>query len=132
MAESLNKSVGKLLLQGLILWSLGIIGAAATAEVLPDPLRPPAAPVADSSAPVTNSGPILQSVFISSGRKVAVINGQSVQVGDKIGEARVLRIAEGEVVLAQGKESQTLKLFPGLEKHWSAGSPAVKINKRRQ
>lgn len=89
------------------------------AENLPDPTRPPAT-AADSGTQQGNSmpeaGPELQSVLISPKRKVAIISGQSVMLGEKFGEARVIKITENEVVLRNGQDVQVLKLFPGIQK----------------
>jgi hypothetical protein len=38
---------------------------------------------------------------------------------DVIGDARVVKISESEVVLKSGSEIKTLKLFPGVEKRVS-------------
>ena len=92
----------------------------ARAENLPDPTRPPSEPVAaaasGASAAVPGGGPLLQSVLISPRHKVAIINGETVKLGGMYGTARVVKISEGEVVLNEGGNLQTLKLFPGVEK----------------
>lgn len=87
------------------------------AETLIDPTHPPAAlnPVL-SGVPAANGGPALQSVLVSNGRRVAIISGKEVRVNDKFGESRVVKITETEVVLRSGREVQTLKLFPDVEK----------------
>lgn len=89
---------------------------AACAEALPDPMRPPvvAVPQADTSSVPT--GPILQSVMISPQRRAAIIGGQTVTIGAKFGNARVVKISESEVVLESDGKLQTLKLFPAVEK----------------
>ncbi len=88
------------------------------AQALPDPTRPPSAlnTVQEADAVASEAGPALQSVILSSDRKIAIINGQAVKQGDKYGEARVIKITETEVVLRNGNEMQTLKLFPSIEK----------------
>lgn len=53
---------------------------------------------------------------------MATVNGRMVKVGDRVGEARVVRISETEVVLRNGGSVETLKLFPGMEKRRSAGA----------
>ena len=86
-------------------------------EALHDPTRPPTVLYApDGAAGTVNNGPVLQSVLISEGRRSAIISGQNVKVGDKIGNARIIRINETEVVLKTGKSLQTLRLFPDVEK----------------
>jgi MSHA biogenesis protein MshK len=100
---------------GLVVLFLASLSA--LAEPLPDPTRPP--PGWAESAPdmaATVSGPILQSVQISAAGRTAIINGQLVRVGQKIGDARVIRISEDEVVLKGGTGMETLSLFPGVQK----------------
>ncbi|HZW21676.1 MSHA biogenesis protein MshK [Noviherbaspirillum sp.] len=90
---------------------------AVQAETLVDPTRPPAAVSAgDVRGPAAEEGPVLQSILISPVRTVAIISGQTVRVGDRIGDAQVAKITENEVILRSGKGLQTLKLFPSVEK----------------
>lgn len=106
---------------------------AACAENLPDPTRPPAELAAPSSAPggsAVPTGPALQSVQISPSFRSAIINGQRVVQGDAYGDARVVKISENEVVLKSGSDYQTLKLFPGVEKH--ASKTAERKNTQRK
>lgn len=79
-----------------------------------DPTRPPSAgPAAGGSAP----GEIhLQSVLLGPRRRVAVIDGEALTVGQKFGDATVTRISLGEVKLKQGNDIRTLKLLPDVEK----------------
>lgn len=93
---------------------LAVAPAVAAAE-LADPTRPPAA-IGSTSRAADVGGPVLQSVLIAPGRREAMINGQTVKVGHTIGDARVEKIAESEVVLRNGKDLQVLKLFPSIEK----------------
>src|SRR3569832_2954241 len=86
------------------------------AETLPDPTRPPAALYASPESPssMTQSGPVLQSVFIASGRRVAIISGQAYKVGDRLGVVCVVFFVVLVVVLLDRNNTQTLKLFPGI------------------
>jgi MSHA biogenesis protein MshK len=80
---------------------------------LQDPTRPPlAAGLARGVAPVLEAAPLLQSVQVgkTSGRS-AVINGESVRVGETFRGARVIRIADNEVELLRGGERQVLRLY---------------------
>lgn len=79
-----------------------------------DPMRPPSASheVVRSEAPPSR----LQSVLISPGRKLAVIDGQTVALGARLGDATVVAIAPARVILQTGGTYQTLKLHPGIEK----------------
>lgn len=125
MAESLMKAV-------MLAISVAV-AADAAAQTLPDPTRPPASlHAAASTVPSTPASPVLQSVLISPGRKVAVISGETVQVGDRVGDARVVRIAEGEVVLVRDGQPQTLKLFPGIEKRRTKSGAETREAGRRQ
>ena len=47
---------------------------------------------------------------------MAVIDGEALTVGQKYGDATVVRISLGEVKLKQGGEIRTLKLLPDIEK----------------
>lgn len=91
---------------------------ALAAEFLPDPTRPPAeAGVEAPGAPVAAGGPLLQSVMIRPNRRTAVISGQLLAEGERFGDARLVRVSEGEAILSGPDGRQTLKLFPGVEKH---------------
>lgn len=87
---------------------------------LDDPTRPPAVLAAPGGAGIDGvsaepAGPQLQSILVSrepGGRRVAVINGEMVGQGMKVGGATVVRVGETEVVLRRGKSLETLKLFP--------------------
>lgn len=88
----------------------------AQAQALTDPTRPPSALPGSPAAPEETRGAQLQSILLSSGRKVAVINGAMVPLGGMVGEARVVRITETQVVLKKGGETEVLKMYPGIDK----------------
>ena len=85
-----------------------------------DPTRPPDAapggPAPGGPAPGGSLGPRLQSVLIAPDRRLAIISGQQVRLGEKFGAGRVVRITESEVVISSGQGTRTLKLLPGAEK----------------
>ncbi|NHQ90051.1 MSHA biogenesis protein MshK [Janthinobacterium lividum] len=95
---------------------LGLAWPGAQAQTLDDPTRPPAALWAPASAaPVVAARPQLQSVLISTqpgGRRLAVIDGQTVKVGSKVGDAVVTEIHDTAVLLRRGKSLETFKLYP--------------------
>jgi MSHA biogenesis protein MshK len=101
-----------------VLAACAFAGAAA-AQALDDPTRPPpmlvpGAAKEESAAPVDTT-PRLQSVLIGRGpgaRHVAVIDGQTVRLGEKFRGARLERVTDTEVVLVSGTHRQVLKLFP--------------------
>lgn len=80
---------------------------------LVDPTRPPdvSSAQAKSEAAVT-AGPRLQSVLISPARRIAVISGKTLALGEKYGDATVVSITETTVRLRSASEVQTLHLFP--------------------
>lgn len=101
---------------------LGLLGSAAAfahaGETLPDPTRPPAALLLQSGAAELSAeppGPRVQSILIArrpSGRHVALIDGDTVRLGENYKGAVVARMTETEVVLVRGKQRQVLTLFP--------------------
>ncbi len=106
---------------------LGVLATAgaASAEVLVDPTRPPTALIpAEARTSAESTGPVLQSVLVSRGRKIAIISGKEVRENDKFNGARVVRISDTEVILRSGKQVQTLKLFP------DGGKQNVQLGKR--
>jgi MSHA biogenesis protein MshK len=118
-AEHISRNIGGNLLRPLI--GLGVfcaLSAAAVplhAENLPDPTRPP-------SDYFTASGPRyghgaesssgLHSIIISDTRRAAIIDGKTVELGGRLGNARLVEVNPGSVVLQRGKYRQVLTLFP--------------------
>lgn len=97
------------LLAGLI---CALSVASAAAEMI-DPTRPGGAPVMGHTAAARG----LQSTIVSAERRLAVIDGKRVGIGDKIGGASVVEIGPYHVVLKRGMERSTLKLQPYTIKH---------------
>lgn len=90
-----------------------------------DPTRPPASAGFQEAAEEGAPGKQLQSILISGGRRVAVISGTMVPLGGMLGDARVVKISETEVVLKTGEETETLKLYPSVDKQ-----PAARAGRR--
>ena len=89
----------------------------AQGSALSDPTRPPGAGAGwQGVQDELPAGRQLQSVLLSGGRKLAIIDGPMVPLGGMVGEARVVKISETEVVLKNGEETEILKLFPGVDK----------------
>ncbi len=91
---------------------------AALAQTLGDPMRPPATP---GPSPAQAAGEVpaagrLQSVLISPRRRVAVIDGRAVRLGERVGDATLIAISESQVVLQRAEARETLKLNPVVEK----------------
>jgi MSHA biogenesis protein MshK len=98
-----------------LLFLLAASARQAQAQALQDPTRPPAAAMAASAAPVAaSSGPRLQSILVgreAGGRRLAVIDGETVRLGEQFHGARVTRIGDNEVELVRGSERQVLRLY---------------------
>jgi MSHA biogenesis protein MshK len=60
-----------------------------------------------------------------------MIDGQALKPGDKFGDARVVKITENEVVLRNGQEVQTVKLFPQVEKQKTLRHKPSKADNRQ-
>ncbi|WP_199724751.1 MSHA biogenesis protein MshK [Noviherbaspirillum saxi] len=120
MAQHLSKTIKRATIATIYLMAISAMTAGA--QALPDPTRPPAA--LQKQTPETDEAPAalqLQSILISPKRRVATISGQIVHVGDKVGEAQVVKITENEVVLRNGKDVQTLKLLPQVDRKAEQG-----------
>jgi len=110
------------LIQGLLGCCLLLLGAASwtvAAEVLADPTRQPAEfnvlPLSGVRTNALAKSIKLQSIIISPERRAAIINGQTVKVGDPVDEETLVEVNEGSVVL-QGKQGRkVLTLFPGVD-----------------
>ena len=75
---------------------------------LSDPTRPPT----HSGVMVSRGGLVLQSTLVSPERQVAVISGQSLTVGGRVGNAEVIAIRPYEVVIRRSGKESTLRILP--------------------
>ena len=92
------------------------------AAELPDPTRPAidlssgggsggvAATSADAPEEVAQRG--LQTVIISPQYRAAIINGETVRLGENYGEAKLVEVRENSVVLQNAQGRRVLELFP--------------------
>ena len=92
--------------------------AVSAQKITIDPTRPPVGfgTGATDTEGDTGGGIRLQSVMISPTHSAAIINGVTVRLGEKYGDAVLVRVAESEVVLRSGGAQQVLKIHPGVEK----------------
>ncbi|MBI2296629.1 MAG: MSHA biogenesis protein MshK [Betaproteobacteria bacterium] len=105
--------------------------ANASAQAMNDPTRPPGAYVTgEPDVGDAGGGLVLQSVLISPDRKAAIINGEMVRLGEKYGDAVLVKVAENEVVLKSGDTTQVLKMYPGVEKREVAPAVAKRAPRR--
>jgi MSHA biogenesis protein MshK len=109
------------------LFFFAVAGSAVAAD-LPDPTRPPqeitasygsegngivGGAAAQATAIAANRG--LQSVIIAPHRRAAMFNGQTVELGEKYGDAELIEVSEDGVVLQSPLGRQKLLLiFPGV------------------
>lgn len=93
-----------------------LLAASALAEDLPDPTRPPAAVMAPADAVVVEPPkPVgLQSVLISKGRSAAIIDGQTIELGGKYGDVKLIEVSDTGVVLQGARGKTVMMLFPGV------------------
>jgi MSHA biogenesis protein MshK len=134
MVKPLNNIVRTGIIQGSVLLAALTLAPLAAGQGMSDPTRPPASFRSghDASFQPATSGPVLQSVLVAPDRKVAVISGQTVSLGEKFGDARVVKITESEVTLTGSNGMQTLKLFPGVEIHEASNRKRPQADRRRQ
>lgn len=89
------------------------------AEQLPDPTRPPAmifqAASGKSAAAKGNQSSGLRSIIISKTRRAAIIDGKTIELGGRFGNARLVEVNVGSIVLQHGKSRRVLVLFPGVK-----------------
>jgi len=110
----------------VLLMCLGMACAArAQSTPLVDPTRPPIVePERMNDAAAKPAGPRLESVLISPSRRVAVINGNPMTVGARLGDATVVAISEGSVVLRHAdRKETTLRLLPDVDKRERGAAP---------
>jgi MSHA biogenesis protein MshK len=95
----------------LVLALMAIASAGAAAQALQDPTRPPAAAAAGHAPPrATRQRSAACSRCWSArapgGRHLAVIDGETVRLGEQFHGARVTRIGENEVELVRGANAR--------------------------
>ena len=86
----------------------------AAAETLKDPTQPANYRLKDVKGVGTKAAPkwVLSSTLISPARRLATINGKTLAVGERIGDARVLSIESARVALMDGNKEIILELLP--------------------
>lgn len=134
---TLNSPLGRAF---VVMVALSTAGQGGAVENLPDPTRPPSvlAPEGQSGGEATLKAPpplpVLQSVMLSANRKAALISGQTVLLGGKFGDLRLVKMTHDEVVLKGEGGVQVLKFFPDVEKKVRVAPPPdeiVKVKKNK-
>jgi len=105
------------------------------AQGLSDPTRPPREIL--GGADFLEAAPSLspaQVVIISTDRRQATINGQTVGLGGRYGNATLVRISDEEIVLQRPEGTETIKLYSSVHrrKHWPAAQNETETAGRRE
>ncbi len=92
-----------------LLWGLGLVPSA-HAE-LGDPTRPPDVSTVAVESSESGDAPFrVSTILIAPGRKVAIVNGSRVEVGDEVGGATVSEINAQAVLLEMTGEEFELRI----------------------
>lgn len=104
----------------------------ARAETLPDPTRPSIdlnSSGTGSAADVVPDEPAtrgLQSIIISPKYRAAIINGETVSLGGKSGDSRLVEVRENSVVLQNAQGRRVVELFPKVSIKKGGATPQEK------
>ena len=104
---------------GTIILMAALAAGASVAQTLSDPMQPPAFVAPSTGVPGAEpavGAPVLQSTLMSKGRRMAMIGGKPMQIGDRIGEARIVGIEPASVMLREAGVTRVLGLYQGVEK----------------
>lgn len=113
-------------MRNLLALTISLYSVVATAADFPDPTRPPSwiAGADFGGAPgsgmpgqgqTRNRQTGLQSTIISGARRAAIIDGKTVELGEKHGNAQLIEVNEGSVVLRTAQTRRVLSLFPDVK-----------------
>jgi MSHA biogenesis protein MshK len=94
-----------------------------------DPMRPPREILGGGEAPDTaaSTSPA-QVVIISSDRRQATINGRTVALGGRYGDATLVRISDAEIVLQKPDSTEVIRLYSSVNRRMRSaeGNAAVR------
>ena len=100
-----------------------VLAVSAQAQGVADPTRPPASleqPVSGGDATPTGGVPAsgVQTIVRrhQHGKPAALINGEFVVLGGRVGESRLVRVDEDSVTLRGPEGTEVLKLTPAVDK----------------
>lgn len=100
----------------IIAFTSALAGTIAHASTLTDPTQPMDFIARPRGAAPVPAGPVLQSTMVSPDRKVAVISGKTVKVGDTFDGAVITDITPYEVRMTRGGRETSLRMLPKLIK----------------
>ncbi len=89
------------------------LSSIALAQQLEDPMRPAGLSSSGTRTAIVRARDYrLSSTFIARGHKSAIVNGRRIQVGDMVGNARVVEILPTEIRLRRDGRTTALRLLP--------------------
>ena len=105
----------------------------ALAQGLNDPTRPSLGSGASAFDPAVSSSPA-QVVIVSKDRSQATINGRTVSLGGRYGDATLVSISDEEIVLQRPGATETIKLYSSVQrtKRWTSAQEKSKVPGRRE
>lgn len=111
-----------------------LVPAWADSIAVADPTRPPGQMLTEGSDGAPEEGAQrLQSVLLpKGGRPLAVIGGKVVRLGEKVGEARLIRVNESEAVLSGPQGMEHLYLTPDVKKSTKVRKDAAVTGKKKE
>lgn len=80
------------------------------ADIASDPMRPDTLQSAPTAAPARYR---VNAIIVSDERRIAIVNGRRVGVGDAIGDATVVAIGKAEVTVNVNGSERTLRVNNG-------------------
>jgi len=104
------------------------------AQGLTDPTRPPREILgggAGAAEPAANLSPA-QIVIISTDRRQATINGRTVALGGRYGDATLVQISDEEIVLRRGDTTEVIKLYSSVHRRKLAARNQTETAGRRE
>lgn len=120
----------KALLLSLAMLLTTSAGAVDVSPAFDDPTRPPAGVVGpDGSAGASGSIGLTSVMLPKKGKAAAVIDGQVVEIGGKVRDARLVRVSETSAVLEGPDGIERLYLTPDVEKKMIVTKGAAKRQK---
>jgi len=106
------------------------------AQGLNDPTRPPREILggrAGTFEPAVSSSHA-QVVIVSKDRRHATINGRTVSLGGRYGNATLVRVSDEELVLQRPEGTETIKLYSSVQrtKRWTSAQEKFEMPGRRE
>jgi hypothetical protein len=93
----------------------GFAHGEALAQPMSDPMRPADARK-DEARDAAPSGPVLQVVITSPHRKLAVIDGAVVRVGDPVRGGKLAAVSDSLAVVDKSGDRDVVLMHPGIDK----------------